>query len=331
MGKTIFRKRKKRQQMLLILSVCMLTAALAIVLVVVSIHTNLPQDGSSHYEPSEEPSEEPISRQPLPKDFIDRNTYSPYVALYDVDNDKILYSKNADERCYPASLTKLMTSIIALEYADADTVINVGNEVNMIAAGSSRAYLTAGSKMNLIQLLQAMLLPSGNDAAYVTAVQIGRIIAGDPEMDRYAAVSKFCEAMNQKAKALGCTNTHFVNPDGWHEADHYTTAADMVKIAKEAISHSEIVNVVSQSSVKTTLISGQTATWYNSNRLVNPTSASFYEGAFGLKTGTTDEAGRCLAACATRNGRTSIAIVMGAADETGRWEDARGLLDISFQ
>lgn len=331
MGNRIFRKRKKRQQMLLLLSACMLTAALAIVLVVVSMHTQLPQGGSSHYEPNETPTEEPISRQPLPKEFIDRNTYSPYVALYDVDNDKMLYSKNADELCYPASLTKLMTSIVALEYADADTVIHVGNEVNMIAAGSSRAYLTAGSKMNLTQLLQAMLLPSGNDAAYVMAVNIGRIIAGDPELDRYAAVSKFCEAMNKKAQELGCANTHFVNPDGWHEADHYTTAADMVKIAKEAIRHSEIVNVVSQSSVKTTLISGQTATWYNSNRLVNSTSASFYEGAFGLKTGTTDEAGRCLAACATRNGRTSIAIVMGAADETGRWEDARGLLDISFQ
>lgn len=331
MGKTLFRKRKKRRQRLLITIACLLTAALAIGLVAWSLRTDLPQEGSSTQDAADDQTAPTDSRRGLPKDFIDRNTYSPYVALYDVTGGEMLYTKNANELCYPASLTKLMTAIIAVENADADAVITVGNEVNMIAAGSSRAYLTAGSKMNLKQLLQAMLLPSGNDAAYVTAVYIGRILAGDPELDRYAAVSKFCEAMNAKAKKLGCVSTHFINPDGWHEFDHYTTASDMVKIAAAAIKKPLIVEVVSAPSAKVTLLSGQAATWYNSNRLVQPDSASYYEGAFGLKTGTTDEAGRCLAACATRDGRTSIAIVMGAATETGRWEDARGLLDLSFQ
>lgn len=331
MGKAIFRKRKKRRNLLPLLLTCLITAVLAVGVVAWTLsQQEPPQDSSQQQAPDDQPVPE-APRRVLPKEFIDRNTYSPYVVLYDVTGSEMLYSKNADQQCYPASLTKLMTALIAVENADPDTVITVGNEVNMIAAGSSRAYLTAGTKMNLTQLLQAMLLPSGNDAAYVTAVHIGRILAGDPNLDRYAAVSKFCEAMNNKAKELGCTGTSFVNPDGYHEDSHYTTASDMLKIAIEAIQHPLIAQVVSQPSVKVTLLTGQTATWHNSNRLVLPDNAYYYEGAFGLKTGTTDEAGRCLAACATRGGRTTIAIVLGAATENGRWDDARGLLDISFQ
>ena len=331
MAKDIFRKRKKRRNLLPLLLICLLAVMLAGGLVFWTLSQRAPEPGSSQQQSTEDqtPSVTPV--RVLPKEFIDRNTYSPFVVLYDATDDRLLYSKNADELCYPASLTKLMTAIIAVENADPDTVFTVGNEINMIGAGSSRAYLTVGSKMNLTQLLQAMLLPSGNDAAYVTAVQVGRILAGDPNLDRYAAVSKFCEAMNRKAKELGCSNTQFVNPDGWHEFDHYTTVSDMLKIVLEAIDHPLIVEVTSQPSAKVTLLSGQTTTWRNSNRLIQPDNADYYEGAFGLKTGTTDEAGRCLAACATREGRTTVAIVMGASTENGRWDDARGLLDISFQ
>ena len=331
MGKTLFRKRKKRRQTLLALLACLLTIALAIALVVWTIHTNLPHDSSSTQEAGDDAPTTTIQRRELPKAFIDRNTYSPYVVLYDATAKEVLYSKNADQLCYPASLTKLMTSLIAVETADADAIITVGNEVNMIAAGSSRAYLTAGSKLTLTQLLQAMLLPSGNDAAYVTAVYIGRILADNPTLDQRAAVNRFCEEMNKKAKELGCSSTHFVNPDGWHEVDHYTTASDMLKIAEAAIDNETIRGIVSTPQTTVTFLSGQSATWQNSNKLLAPNSAYTYEGAFGLKTGTTDEAGKCLAACATRDGRTSIVIVMGAESENGRWDDSRGLLDLSFQ
>ena len=137
--------------------------------------------------------------------------------------------------------------------------------------------------------------------------------------------------MNEKAIQLGCTGTSFVNPDGYHDDTHYTTAADMLKIAVCALEHPLIAETVQMEKSNTKLLSGQRVNWVNSNKLLLTDTAYTYEGATGLKTGTTDEAGYCLAASATRDGRTSVVIVMGAESENGRWDDSIGLLDISFQ
>lgn len=267
----------------------------------------------------------------LPKSFIDRNTASPYIILGDVTNNRVLYSKNADAKCYPASLTKLMTAVVAVENAPADAAFTIGDEIYMIDPQSSRAYLTVGTRLTLQNLLQAMLLPSGNDAAYALAVQVGRLIEGNDQLDKHAAFSAFVQKMNEKATELGCKGTHFSNPDGIDATDHYTTAADMLRIAACALQKESIAAVVGTPQVTTTLLSGQTVTWKNSNRLIQENNAFSYAGATGLKTGTTDAAGYCLAASAEREGKTCIAIVMGAEYESGRWEDASGLLDISFQ
>ncbi len=273
----------------------------------------------------------PTTSKTLPKSFIDRNTASPYVILADVTNGKTLYEKNAAEKCYPASLTKLLTALVAADYVAADTPLTVGSEINLIDSQSSRAYLAIGTRLTMENMLQAMLLPSGNDAAYSIAVQVGRIIAGDENLDKYAALARFCEQMNKKADALGCSNSHFLNPDGIHEAGHYTTAADMLKIATAALKNDLIAKVVATPKVNLTTLSGHRYNWNNSNRLINENNAYSYAGATGLKTGSTTEAGYCLAASAEREGKTCIAIVMGAKNESGRWEDASGLLDISFQ
>jgi D-alanyl-D-alanine carboxypeptidase (penicillin-binding protein 5/6) len=150
-------------------------------------------------------------------------------------------------------------------------------------------------------------------------------------MDRQAALQVFVDKMNEKAAALGCTGTHFANPDGIHENDHYTTAADMLKIATAVLQQELITRTVSRPQVQVRLLSGQTVTWKNSNRLIQENNAFSYDGATGLKTGFTDQAGYCLAASAVREGHTAVAIVMGAPEETDRFEDASGLLDISFQ
>ena len=328
MAKTIFRRKKRRNPLPIILA-CVAAAALAVGVIVFTL------TGQGDISPSSTDGPAAVTttttRRTLPKSFIDNNTFSPYIVLYDVTDGQMLYSKNADAKCYPASLTKLVTALVLLDHAAPEDVITVGSEVSMISPGSSRAYLTAGTRLTTVQLLQALMLPSGNDAAYVAAVYAGRILAGDPALDRYAAVSKFCDAMNKKAADLGCTGSKFVNPDGYHEDGHYTTANDLLKIALASIENEHLRAVVSTARVQTNLVSGQRVDWQNSNRLLQPDNAYTYEGAFGLKTGTTDEAGYCLAACATRDGRTSIAIVMGADSENGRWDDARGLLDISFQ
>lgn len=272
-----------------------------------------------------------IPRKTLPKDFIDRNTSSSHVILSNVTKGEILYAKGENEKAYPASLTKLMTAIVAAENCPVDTVLTVGEEITYIDRESSRAYLTVGTRLTLNQLLKALLLPSGNDAAYAIAAQVGRRMAGDDTLAPRTAISRFVAKMNEKAAALGCSGTHFVNPDGIHDPNHYTTAADMLKIASTALQSPEIAGVVSLAQTTETFRSGQTVTWKNSNKLIRKDNAFAYDGATGLKTGSTDEAGYCLIASAVRDGQTSIAVVMGSKSESGRWEDASGLLDISFR
>ncbi len=323
-GKNIYRKNNKLGWIIAVTAIAILLAG-GIVALTLSRHTG----GDTSSAPTSTATT--TTGKTLPKSFIDRNTASPYVILADVTNGRTLYAKNAEAKCYPASLTKLVTALVAMDYADADTVVTVGDEVYMIDPQSSRAYLTVGTRLTMKNLLQAMLLPSGNDAAYSIAVQVGRRIAGDDRLDKHAALKLFTEQMNKKAAALGCAASHFNNPDGIHEAGHYTTAADMLKIATAALQNQLIAEVVSTPMVNTALLSGQSVTWRNSNRLVQENNAYSYAGATGLKTGSTNEAGYCLAASAMREGKTCVAIVMGAKHESGRWEDASGLLDISFQ
>lgn len=329
MGTPLHRTYKKRKPIGLIILAVMLAVALAIGLVLWGLSQHIAAPGSSGGGSAAEPVTTTAAKT-LPLSFINRNTSSPYIILGD-DTGRVLYKKNENAKCYPASLTKLLTAIVALEHASADAEITVGNEITMIDPYSSRAYLTVGTRLTMEHLIQALLLPSGNDAAYVLAADGGRRIAGDANLSNADAIDRFCQEMNKKAKALGCTNTHFANPDGIHRDDHYTTAADMLIIAAAALKNDVIARTVSQPQVNVTFLSGQSVTWKNSNRLVQQQNVYTYAGATGLKTGTTDEAGYCLAASATRDGRTSIAIVMGSETENGRWEDAGGLLDISFQ
>ncbi len=331
MGQAIRRSRRrllyKKKVLLSIIAIIMAVLIAATVIIVVLVRNAKQPDGSD--TPPVQTA--PTAMRVLPTAFIDRNTASPYVILADLTNNQVLYEKNATTKCYPASLTKLLTALVAMDHTTADTQITVGSEINLIDSQSSRANLRVNHKMTMKQLLYALLLPSGNDAAYTIAVQVGRLIAGDESLDKYAALNVFCEEMNAKAAALGCTGSHFQNPDGIHEADHYTTAADMLKIATAAMQNELIAEVVATPQITVTILSGQTLTWTNTNRLLREGTARYYAGATGLKTGSTDEAGCCLAASATRDGKAYIAIVMGAKTDAERWDDAGGLLDLSFQ
>lgn len=329
MREQLHRNRKQRKQKRVWIILC--AVILALVLAVGTILAALFGGEAQSSEGSTVTVTTTTTRKTLPNAFISRNTASPYIILADITDGRVLYQKQADAKCYPASLTKMMTALVAMDHMASEDVITVGDEIRMIQAGSSVAFLTVGSKLTLEQMLTALLLPSGNDAAYAIAAHVGRVIADNPSLDNRAAIDTFLRAMNDKAAALGCKNTHFANPDGYHRDDHYTTAADMLKVAEAALSKEVIARIVSTGQVQLRLVSGQTVTWQNSNKLVREGNAFTYAGATGLKTGSTDEAGYCLAASATRDGHTSIAIVMGATEEYCRWEDASGLLDISFQ
>ena len=253
------------------------------------------------------------------------------VVLFDSTHNTVLYSVNADSRCYPASLTKLMTAAVASRYCSSDTVFTVGSEISLVQFGSSLAHLEQGQQLNFSAMLDALLLPSGNDAAYVIAARVGRLASGDESLDDTAAVSYFCNLMNDTAQEIGAVNTHFANPDGFHDDNHYTTAMDMALISRYALTFPNIRLTVSKPAASDLLVSGEAApAWQNSNSLIKVSSSFYYPYANGLKTGFTDEAGYCLAASAQKDGVELIAITMNSPEPNDRWTNSIALFDAGF-
>lgn len=255
---------------------------------------------------------------------------TPRVVLYDVTHDTVLYSRDADERCYPASLTKLLTAAVMTELCGPEEEFTVGTELSLVQKGSSLAHLQSGYRLTRDMLLDALLLPSGNDAAYVIAAHLGRKTAGDDTLNDMDAVRVFINRMNDELVKLGASNSHFSNPDGFYSPDHYTTANDMLLIAQNAMKYENIRASIAKVSVSYTLPSGQSVSWTNSNAVINPSSSYYFEGATGMKTGFTNEAGYCVVVSATRNGAEMMAVVMGGVSSDQRWVDAVALLNEAF-
>ena len=332
MNRTRFhKKRRLRVRRFLLVLIALLLVAVVAVGVVFLVHAPGRDDTPADTPPpTVEQEDAPPNIEParqLPVDFIARNTKAPRILLYDLSAETVLFSKNEDEQCAPASLTKLMTAIVALENADPDTVITAGDELYLLDPESSRAGIYIGHTMTLEQAIQGLLLKSGNDAAYVIAAQIGHKM--DPSLSGKAAIDHFCKAMTQKAKELGCTATTFRNPDGIDAEGHLTTAADLLKISLYALEQPLIAETVASTEVTTTFQSGQTKTWQNSNKLLEG-GAYAYAGTCGMKTGSTDGAGNCLISCATRDGRTVLCILLGADTDFIRYNETIELLNLSF-
>ncbi len=217
-----------------------------------------------------------------------------YAFVYDPKADWLLYEKgNVEDRVYPASLTKLFTAYVALQYLQPDTVVTVGQEVTLIHPASSIAGLQPGNRLTVKMLIQGMLLPSGNDAAYALAAAAGQALEKEV-LSAQAAVSRFMQAVNAQAQALGLTGTHFANPDGIHRSDHYTTAYDLLQIASLAMENPVISEICGQASATVTFESGQTHTWVNTNALLHPDTPYYVPECLGLKTGYESPAGYCL-------------------------------------
>ncbi|KPU45585.1 D-alanyl-D-alanine carboxypeptidase DacB precursor [Oxobacter pfennigii] len=258
--------------------------------------------------------------------------------LIEAHSGKVLYQKNEDEKLYPASTTKILTALIALEMGDLEDIITVGKEVMMVPWDSSKAYLKEGEEISLRELLLGLMLPSGNDAAAVIAVYIGRLRANDMSLDETASMDKFSELMNKRAKELGANNSNFVNPHGYHDKNHYTTAHDLALITMEAMKidfFREAVNTFKYNTEATPVFSnGQIVetidhSWRNSNELINETGKDFYEYATGVKTGYTTPAGFCVVSSASKDGMDLIAVTLNSTSQA-RWEDSQKLLEYGF-
>jgi D-alanyl-D-alanine carboxypeptidase (penicillin-binding protein 5/6) len=250
--------------------------------------------------------------------------------LFDADTKEVLYYKNPVQAVFPASTAKLLSSLVALEMCEEDEKVTIGDEITMIASDSTRAYLKEGQILTIRNILEGMLLPSGNDAAYAIAAYVGRKSLQSPNATKEEAVIEFVRLMNAKAKKLGVKNSCFKTPDGYDAIGQYTTAYDMGLIGVEAAKNKTIIDISGQSSSRNIFPSGEDITWNNTNKLISRYSGQYYSNAIGLKTGTSTMAGRCLIAAAERDGKEVVCAIMDSSS-AGRWEDAIALLKYGLE
>lgn len=253
-----------------------------------------------------------------------------YIYAIDKSNGTVLFDKNSDMKCYPASTTKILTSIVAIEYIDLDTLFTVGNEITFAEEGSSLAYLIKGDELPLKDLLYGLMLPSGNDCAYTIAVNVARRVSGNMLLTDTEAVSYFVDLMNKKAQEIGMYDSHFLVPDGYHKKEHYVTAQDMMKLLIYAENNDVLKKVVSTASYTVTSSNDNEYTWINTNKLIDTDTSYYYEGVTGFKTGFHDDAGNCLIITANIGGREIYAVMMKSKTDTTRYQDATLLLDAIY-
>lgn len=278
-------------------------------------------------QPVESPSPE-VSQQPAGPQADEYGIYAPRVGLYRLDTLTPVHEKAADEIMASASMSKIVTAVTALHYVEPDTVFTVGTELQLVQPGASTSFIAKGHRLTLYHLLMGMLLPSGCDASYTIAVNVARIVAEDPEMGDAEAVEYFCGLMNELAADLGAVNSHFVNPDGWDNDEHYTTVHDLALLAAHAMEYEAIREIVSTPEKWVMFASGENITWRNSNALLHAESGYYHPGAVGMKTGTTSKAGNCLLSVIEQDGVLYVAVVAGSPTRNGRYEDTLKLLEL---
>ncbi len=263
------------------------------------------------------------------KAYAEPNLLCKTAVLIDAETGTILAEKNADQKMYPASLTKIMTAILAIEMGELSDVIKVDDNTPYEIEGSHIA-LEPGEIMTLNDMLYALMLPSANDVALAIAKHYG------------SSEEEFVKLMNAKAKELGAYNTHFVNPHGLHNDNHYTTAADLALITKYAMKNETFRKIVrtEKYEVQPTNKKNETRYFTNLNKLIYNSSynqilvdgeyiSPKYEYATGVKTGYTPEAGNTLVASAEKNGTELIAVAMNGAS-LDMYQDAHNLFNFGF-
>ena len=236
--------------------------------------------------------------------------------LLEASTGEIIFEKNSHEKLHPASMTKMMSMLLILENIEKgvinwDDIVTVSS--NASSMGGSQILLETNEQMSVSDLFKGIAVASGNDAVVAMAEKI----AGTEAL--------FVDMMNKRASELGLTDTNFKNCHGLDDANHYSSAADMAKIALELVKHEKLFEYTSIYEDYLRENTDRKFWLVNTNKLVR-----FYSGADGLKTGYTGEAGFCLTATAKRNGMRIIAVVMGEPDSKTRTSDVSSMLDYAF-
>ena len=255
---------------------------------------------------------------------IDFPIYSEGAVLIESSTGKILYGKDENKKLYPASTTKILTAIIAIEKYNLTEKITASNSAIMaIPSGYSNAAIQPGESLPLQDLLDLFLIHSANEIGYILAENIS------------GNIDEFAKLMNQKASEIGCKNTHFTNPSGIHNTEHYSTAYDMALIAKYCMKNESFRNIVSKTSCTINATDKYQERYFkNTNDLLDKKSKYYYEYAIGIKTGFTSQAKNCLIAASKKDNMELITVALGAEatddGRSGRYVDTINLFNFGF-
>ena len=241
--------------------------------------------------------------------------------VIDADTGTVLWGQNIHNQYFPASITKIMTALIVIETCSLDETVTFShNAVFNVEAGSSNAGINEGDKLSVKDCLYALLLKSANEAANALAEHV----AGSTEA--------FADMMNVKAKELGCTDTHFANPSGLNDPEHYTSTYDMALIARAAFLNPTFEEIDSTTYYKLppNSINPEGLTIYPGHKMLKKSTPYYYPGIVGGKTGYTTLAGNTLVTCARKNGLKLIAVILKGSTPQ-YWTDTKNLLDFGFE
>lgn len=241
--------------------------------------------------------------------------YSDCAILVEASTGKIIYSKNENKAHANASTTKIMTCILALEKGSLSDKIVASANVTKIPSSATKLGMRKGDVFKKKDLLYSLMLPSHND----TAIALAEYVSG--------STTKFAKKMNEKARAIGCTNTNFVTPNGLDNGvNHYSTALDLSKMARYALKNSTFKQIIATTSYRFKSGKGYSYKVYTTNELLGKT-----KGVIGMKTGYTKKAGNCFVGVVkAKNGKMYISVTLGATTESKRWTDARTLLQYAY-
>ena len=240
--------------------------------------------------------------------------------LIDAASGEVLYDKNADQKMFPASITKLMTILLALEHGElTDKITFSHNAIYSIEPGSAHIAIQEGETLTLEQVLRAIILRSANEASNGVAEFVD------------GSIEEFTKHMTSRAKELGCKNTNFLTANGLHDENHYTTAYDMALIAKELLTHEEYRSMMSETYYEIQPTNKQTEVRFlhGQHQMLNPNAIYYYEDAIGGKTGFTTEALNTLVTYAERDGMELIAVVM-KCNGADHYTDTAAMFDYGF-
>lgn len=254
-----------------------------------------------------------------PATLTGEDLYARAAILVDLGSGRTLLDKASQERFYPASTTKIMTLLLALESLPPDRVLTIPAEAGEVPKDSSLVPVHPGEQMTADDLFHGLMLRSGNDAANALAV----LCAG--------SVEAFVSQMNARARALKLQQTHFTNPHGYHDAEHYSSARDLALLTKAALQQEAFQRIIRHTShaLAPTKLRPQLYIEVNTD-LFKPASPFFYGGAYGVKSGYTRSAGFCYVGCAEKDGRTLLAVILNCRTRNQGWTDMKRLFDLGF-